>query len=485
MDGDGRLEWDVPSGRWTILRFGYTLEGQHTRTASRGGPDGYEADMLSCASMEMQFRNTAEPMLADAAAVGAPRPKYLFIDSYEIGANERGQQPTWTQDFRKEFKDRRGYDLLPYLPALARRTVDSRETTDRFLCDFRWTIGDLMADRFWSRLGELAHADGVGTATETGYGTYPFPHIDGLRCAGTNDAPTGEFWFGTDIMSQFNPWANVIKTEATAGHIYGRPFVQAESFTAWHHWQESPQALKPFGDQAFLNGLNRMVLHQYTHQPLLEDMKPGRQYGAGTHFDRNITWWEQARAFFQYLARCQYLLQQGNFVADALYFYGEGVTKFVPSKQYLHPALPSGYDFDAVDAEVLLRDLSVQNGRLVLPSGMSYRVLVLPEDGVMSPEALRKIRDLVATGGLVVGRRPQKAPGLRGYPHSDGDLKTLADEMWGNCDGQKVKERSLGAGRIVCGKSVALTGDLSSRRSRSVPVDNRARPQKGARLAWR
>src|ERR1019366_3906139 len=197
-----------------------------------------------------------------------------------------------------------------------------------------------------------------------------------------------------------------------------------ESFTAWTHWLEYPAALKPVGDEAFVNGLNRMVFHQYTHQPLL-DMKPGWQYSAGTHFDRNITWWEQARAFFVYLARCQYLLQQGGFVADALYFYGEGVTKFVPSKEYLRPALPPGYNFDAINAELLER-LSIVNGRLVLPSGMSYRALVLPEDAVMSPEALRKIRELVAEGGLMVGPKPQKSPGLRDRPLAESDLRKLA-----------------------------------------------------------
>jgi hypothetical protein len=451
MNTDGRIEWGVPPGRWTILRFGYTLEGQRTRNPSAGGAGGYEADILSRAAIERHFENTAEPMLGDAAAVGVKALKYLFIDSYELGADVRGQQPTWSQAFREEFRNRRGYDLLPYLPALARRIVDSREVTDRFLEDFRWTIGDLMAERFWARLGELAHARGVGIHTETGYGTYPYPHIDGLRCAGNNDVPMGEFWYGTDIMSQFNPWGNVIRTEASAAHVYGRPLVQAESFSAWTHWKEYPYALKPVSDEAFVDGLNRIVLQQYTLQPLLH-MEPGWEFGAGTHFDRNITWWEQARAFFQYLARCEYLLQQGKFVADALYFYGEGVTKFVPSKQYLSPALPPGYDFDAINSDVLLHGLSVVNGQLLLPNGMSYRVLVLPEDGVMSPEVLRRIRDLVVAGAIVVGPKPQKVPGLKGLPYSDDELKKLAGEIWGDGEGQKVREKRLGKGRIIWGE---------------------------------
>jgi hypothetical protein len=449
MAADGRIQWDVPQGRWTIFRFGYTLGGQRTGPKTGGGRGGYEAGMLDSAPIECHFKNTAEPMLADALSTGTKALKYLHIDSFEVSGGS--QLPTWSRTFREEFKQRRGYDLLPYLPALAMRIVDSREITDRFLADFRWTIGDLMDERFWARFGELAHGHGVSIHSENGYGTWPFPHIDGLRCAGNDDIPMGEFWFGSDIMSQFDPWGNAIKTMANAAHIYGRPLVQAESFTAWTHFKEYPQALKPVGDQAFLDGLNRMVLSQYTHQPLL-DMKPGLQFYAGTHFDRNITWWEQARAFFQYLARCQYLLQQGTFVADTLYFYGEGVTKFVPSKQYLHPALPQGYDFDAINAEVLMRGLSVDDGRLVLPSGMSYRVLVMPEDGVVSAEVLRKIRDLVVAGAVVSGPKPARAPGLKGYPASQDELKKLADEVWGDCDGREVKERQLGRGRIVWGK---------------------------------
>jgi hypothetical protein len=452
-DADGRVKWDVPPGRWTILRFGYTLEGQRIRGTSRNTQGGYEADMLDRAGIDSHFVHTALPMLADAVASGTNVLKYLHIDSYELGADVRGQQPTWSRNFREEFRKRRGYDLLPYLPAMARRIVDSRDVTNRFLFDVRWTIGDLMAEEFWIPYAQLGHAHGVDVQAETGYGTYPYPHIDGLRTVGNMDIPMGEFWFGTDIMSQFNPWGNVIRTVATAAHVYGRPVAQAESFTAWTHWQEYPQSLKPVGDQAFLDGLNRMVFHQYTAQPLL-DFKPGWQYGAGTHFDRNLTWWEEARGFFQYLARCQYLLQKGHFDADALYFYGEGVTKFLPSREYLRPALPEGYNFDAIDAELLLHGLAIDQGRWTLPSGMSYRVVVLPEDGVMSAAVLGRIRELVAEGGVVVGPKPQRSPGLQGYPGADPDLKKLADDMWGDVDGLKTKEGSLGKGRIYSGESL-------------------------------
>ncbi|MCL4402940.1 MAG: hypothetical protein M1436_09810, partial [Acidobacteria bacterium] len=191
MDANGVLNWQVPEGRWTILRFGYTLLGQKTR-ASTVSENGYECDVLDSRGIERQFQTVADPILRAAGSAAGTTLKYLHVDSYELGADVRGQQPTWSIEFRSEFQKRRGYDLLPYLPALARRIVDSRETTDRFLWDIRRTIGDLFAERFFARFADLAHERGVGMHCETGYGTYPHPHIDGLQCAGKADITMGE-----------------------------------------------------------------------------------------------------------------------------------------------------------------------------------------------------------------------------------------------------------------------------------------------------
>jgi hypothetical protein len=454
IDANGRLVWNVPPGRWTIYRFGYTLLGQQIRSSSLFAQRGYEADMLDRAGIESHMEHAAAPPIEDVKATGTHALQYLHIDSYELGANERGQQPDWSRAFGDEFKKHRGYDLTLYLPTLARRIAENRDVTDRFLFDVRWTIGDLMAEQFWIPFRELSHERGLKIEAETGYGSYPYPHIDSLRCAGNIDIPMGEFWYGTDLMSQLNDWGNVIRIEASAAHIYGKPVVQAESFTSWLQWQDYPAALKSTGDQAFLDGLNRMAFHQYTAQTVV-NMKPGWQYGAGTHFDRNITWWEEARGFFDYLSRCQYLLQKGRFQADALYYYGEGVSKFVPSPEYLHPTLPKGYNFDAINTDLILHGLKIENGRWILPSGMTYRVLVLPEDGVISPGVLHRIRDLVEAGGTLAGPKPHRTPGLEDYPHSEAALKSLVDEIWGDVDGVKVKERSLGKGKVYSVDSLA------------------------------
>jgi hypothetical protein len=451
MAADGSLDWEIPQGRWTILRFGYTLLGQKTR-ASTAGDIGYESDVLDAKGSERHFRYVAEPVLRAAAGEAGRTVKYLHVDSYEVGADVQGQQPTWSERFRDEFKVRRGYDLLPYLPALAGRILDSRERTDRFLWDIRRTIGDLMAERYYGRLAELAHARGVGFHTEAAYG-YPYPHADILRCMGMADIPMGEFWHATDIVSQVDYFCNVIRSAASAAHTYGKRIAQAEAFTSLSNWQEYPAALKAEGDRALCDGLNRNVLCFYVHQPRPKE-KPGIEWtGVGTHFDCNITWWEQGRAWLRYLARCQHLLQQGKFHADVCYFYGEGSTRFVPGREYMQPALPAGYNYDCVNSEVLLSLMSVQEGRLRLPNGTSYGLMVLPEQRTMSPEALRRIEELIQAGATVTGPRPLRVPGLSGYPDCDSELKALVGAMWGAEDSE-TGERRIGKGQLVWGESL-------------------------------
>ncbi|MBN1911499.1 MAG: discoidin domain-containing protein [Pirellulales bacterium] len=457
MDASGKLDWDMPPGRWSVLRFGSTLEGQRTRAAA--ATVGYESNMLDSAGIERHFEHVARPILDDAKAASPGTLKYLHIDSYELGCDVRGQQPTWSKAFREEFRARRGYDPLPYLPAMARRIVDDRQRTNRFLWDYRRTIGDLMAERFFKRFAELAHEQGVGVHAETGYGTCPHPHIDGLQCAGLSDVPMGEFWYGTDIMSQFDHFCNAIRSVASAGHVYGRPVIQAEAFTNWFHFREDPSMLKPVGDAAFCDGLNRMVLHQYTHQPTL-DIKPGWKYFAGTHFDRNLTWWNQAHGFFTYLARCQYLLQQGRPCADVCYFYGDGATEFVPGKPHIRPALPEGYDFDMINADVLTNRLTVRDGRLGLPGGLSYWLLVLPEEPVLSPATLHRLKALVEAGATMLGPKPKRAPGLTDYPRCDQEVAELANAMWGPGTSPSGRRR-VGKGQVVWGQSVGkVLGEL-------------------------
>jgi hypothetical protein len=464
-DASGRLTWDVPEGRWTVLRFGYTLLGARTKCTTAGA-EGYEVDYLSTEAMDLHFAETAEKLIADAGPLAGKTFKYVHDDSYEVAGPGRIQQLTWTPGFREEFRKRRGYDLLPFLPVFARRIVDSREVSNRFLWDYRRTLGDLFADHHYRRMHELAWKYGLGTHPECGGPDWP--HIDALLNEGISEIPMGEFWKrgkefdGAAWWRKFYSTCDTVKQAATATHIYGKPICQAEAYTSMGpNWEEDFFEMKDIGDLAFCAGLTRQVLCYYTHQPRL-DAKPGNQWeGAGTHFDRNVTWWDQIDAWLAYLTRCQYLLQQGLFVADLCYFYGEDVPNYVPAKTAMRPPLPKGYDCDTVNADVLLNRLSAKDGRLVLPDGMSYRLLVLPERRMISPPILRKIAQLVEAGATAIGPRPERAPGLTNYPECDEEVKRLAERLWGNVDGQNVKERKVGKGRIVWGRSLQeiLAGD--------------------------
>ena len=230
---------------------------------------------------------------------------------------------------------------------------------------------------------------------------------------------------------------------------------------------KTPFDHKAIGDLNFCRGINLFVFHRYAMQPWL-DRFPGMTMGPwGTNFERTNTWWEQSRAWMKYLARCEYLLQEGLFVADACYYYGEGAPNtIVAERSALSPALPAGYDFDCCDTTVLLNRLSVKDGRIVLPDGMSYRVLVLPEGHRLTPRVLQKVRELVEAGATVVGSRPEMAPTLKDYPRCDEAIKSLADALWADCDGKTILEHKLGKGKIAA----VYIGLGSNYQKRKAPV---------------
>ena len=448
MDAGGRVEWEVPEGSWAIVRFGRT----HTGAAVSGGPKSYDReangldiDHLSRKAMDLHFRAMGDTLLDDAGDLAGKTLRFFHCDSVETS------QVNWSGEFREEFKKRRGYDLLPYLPILAGRIVDSRAVSNRFLYDFRKTFADCIAENHYGRFRELCHQRGVEYHAESG-GPPPLP-IDALECLGKTDIPMGEFWCpGCQFRWRVNDIERFfVRGPAAAAHIYGKKLVAAEAFTnVGPHWEVSPFDLKPTADRAFCEGVNRFFLHTFTHSPS-EAGKPGYEYGAGTHFNPNVTWWPQAGAWIDYLSRCQFLLQQGLFVADVCYYYGDAVPSFVPLK-HVDPSLGPGYDYDVTNSEVILSRMSVKDGRICLPDGMSYRLLVLPEWDAVPINVLRKITELVDAGATVVGPKPSRTPGLRDYPRCDKTVEKLADALWGTCDGRNVKEHIFGEGKIVWGK---------------------------------
>jgi hypothetical protein len=454
---DGRLEWEVPPGRWTIVRTGHRMTGSRVMIPPPE-TDGLSIGWLSPEGVELQFKHLGELLLEDAAAAGV-KLKYFCDDSFEDGF------PNWTAKIIERFQHYRGYDPTRYLPVLAGYMVGSAEMSDRFLHDYRKTIADCMADGHYRRFAQLCHERGLLVQNEAaGPSRSGTMCMDGLKNLGRSDLPQGEFWLGLrhDEEGGLDPKLGygvtrledgqnkVTKMVSSAAHIYGRRLASAEAFTSNRHWLDSPATLKSPADRAFCEGINRFMIHCST-LAREEDGKPGHEYYAGTHFNPNVTWWRRVGPFLTYLARCQHLLRQGHFVADVLSYTGDGAPNVAVPKHPI-PSLGRGFDYDVCNAEVLLERVSVRDGRLVLPDGMSYRLLVLPDDPRMPLEVVRKVRELVAAGATIVGWRPERDSGLRNFPECDREVSRIAAEVWGDCDGRTVTRHEFGRGRVFWGQ---------------------------------
>ncbi|MGA2497014.1 MAG: glycosyl hydrolase [Tepidisphaeraceae bacterium] len=442
LDANGRLAWDVPDGNWTIMRFGHTSTGANTRPAPQPGL-GLECDKLDKAALKAHFDDFLGKLVADLGPLTGKSLVSLHIDSWEMGPQN------WTGRFPEEFQKRRGYSPIRYLPVMTGRVIDSLEISERFLWDLRQTVLELITENHSGYLAELARQRGMRLSIEPYDGT----PCDDMTYGSRADVPMGEFWHDT-----FNTWFSCAEA-SSLGHTYGKPIIQAEAYTSGsgERWLAHPASLKALGDWAFCEGINRFVFHRCAHQPWL-DRFPGMTMGPyGIHYERTQTWWDQSTAWIQYLTRCQFLLQQGLFVADIAYLNPEAsphVFRQPASAVRGTPPERLGYSFDSLTPEALLTRVSVRDGRLVLPDGMSYRILVLPKFQTMTPAVLRKIRDLVTAGATVVGPRPLKSPSLTGYPKCDDEVKQLAGELWG--DGElpdAVVSSQHGEGQVVTSKA--------------------------------
>jgi hypothetical protein len=444
LSGDGQLSWDVPEGQWTILRLGRASTGANTRPAPSPGL-GLECDKFDPAALDAHFESFFGTLLRDLGPRPLPRTNgwtMLHIDSWEMGAQN------WTARFREQFRRRRGYDPLPFLPAFTGRIVESREISERFLWDVRQTAQELVIENHARHLKSLGRRHGFGLSIEP----YDMNPCADLSLGGVADVPMGEFWAdGYGFNTSFS-----CLEAASIAHTTGRTIIAAESFTSDHNeaWRLFPAAMKNQADWAFCCGINRLVFHRYAHQPWL-DRRPGMTMGPyGVHYERTQTWWELAGAWHQYLARCQFLLRQGSPVADICFLAAEGAPHvFRPPLSALRGSavMPDhqGYNFDGCAPETLF-SASVHKGQLVLPGGASYRLLVLPEVETMTPKLLRTVKKLVQAGATVVGMPPIKSPSLTGYPGCDDEVRRLSAELWGAPDSaRRVVERAVGKGRVI------------------------------------
>ena len=436
MAAEGRLAWEVPSGKWTIMRFGHASNGVGMKPVPASG-QGLNCDKLSSTGIEANFAGMMAKLVKDTGL----RPEEIrqsgligtHIDSWENGAQN------WTANMPSEFERRRAYSLLPFLPVMTGRVVGSAEISERFLRDLRQTISELLIANYGRRMRELAKAHGLRFSCEA----YNGP-CDDIPYGGESDLPIGEFWA---------PDAKLIETckgMASAAHVYGKTIVGAEAFTAnaKERGQEHPGSLKALGDQAFCVGINHFIISLSTHQPWEVDRRPGMAMGPfGIHYERTQTWWEWTAPWHEYLARCQFLLRQGLFVADICYLQPEAPPQRVGNHKR------EGHDWDECTADAVLTRMSVKDGRLELPDGMSYQILVLPDSRTATPQLLRKVKDLVAAGATAVGPKPLTSPSLSGFPNCDEEIKQLGDQLWGSCDGDRVREHRFGKGRVVWGEA--------------------------------
>ncbi|MEI6647201.1 MAG: glycosyl hydrolase [bacterium] len=437
MDATGKLTWDAPAGRWLILRLGATPKGQINFPASDGGR-GPECDKFSVEAATVAFNAQIGKLAAENKELSGQGKTLVatHIDSWECNAHN------WTPKLREEFKKRRGYDLWNYLPVMTGRVVDNLETSERFLWDLRQTFCDMVAENYAGTFRRLANENGLRLSIEPYGAGCP---TDNLYYGGQADEPMAEFWSWTKYLEVYSA-----PVAASAAHIYGKKIVGAEAFTARREeaWLGHPAFIKDLGDWAFCEGINRFVFHRFAAQRF-ENGVPGIGMGPwGLHYERTQTWWEQSKPWHEYLARCQYLLRQGLFVADVLYLQPEGAPRrFVPpADAYAAPNIRGGYNFDGCNNDVLLNRLSFKDGKFVLPDGMSYRVLVVPPAQYMSPSVLRKLKEFAGQGATIIAdaKPPVKSPSLADMDEGDKSVKTIAAKLWPKLVTGKTAAQLLG-----------------------------------------
>jgi hypothetical protein len=471
MSPDGKLDWTPPDGDWVVLRFGYSLLGisNHPATAEATGLEVDKMDRRYVKNyMEKYLDSYKETVGADE--MGKKGIRFVINDSWEAGSQN------WTDNMIDQFKKLRGYDPVPWMPVLTGAVVESAEASDRFLWDFRKTIADLIANEHYGQLEDTLHAWGMKHYGESHEGGRAFV-ADGMEVKKFNEVPMSAMWTQVPGMNKPTYGYNADDREsASVAHIYGQNVAAAESMTAAAApWAWSPATLKPTADQEFLNGINRFVIHESAHQPLMgKNQKPGMTLGPfGQWFNRNETWADQASAWIDYLARTSFMLQQGHFGADVLYFYGED-SNLTAIFDKSSPDVPAGYGFDYINADALIHELKVDNCCITTKGGMSYKVLALdPYSKHMSLPVLKAIESLVKQGAAVAGAKPTDDPS-NADDHAEFDR--INSELFG--DGTGV--HTVGSGKVYAGQGL---GDVLTSLKLSPDFDF-TKPERDANLLF-
>lgn len=429
VNANNELEWNVPKGEWIIQYTGMTPTGVKNHPTTDEGR-GYEVDKMNKELAQYHFDSYVGQILQRIPADKRKGFRHVVADSYETGSQN------WTDDLNILFKKTYGYDPYPWLPVLNGRIVESVDRSERFLWDLRGIVANKISTEYVGGLRERCEQNGLSLWLEN-YGHWGYPG-EFLSYGGASNDLGGEFWLSRPELGPVE-----CRCATSAAHTYGKQVVSAEAFTSHWTFNVMPRDFRMRGDWAWTLGINHFVLHVYIHQP--DERKPGVNAWFGTDFNRHNTWFSSSKTYFNYIRRSSAMLQSGCHVADVAYFISEDVPNMTGA---MEPKLPAGYDYDFINGDVLLNQASVMDGNLVLNSGASYRILVLPKRETMRPELLAKITELVKAGATIMGDAPLRSPSSENYPACDTQVREMAKALWQDTNGKTGTEMHVGKGTV-------------------------------------
>jgi hypothetical protein len=449
------LKWQAPTGTWDVYRYICSNSGEQLIRPSpkSAGPIIDHFDSSATRMHMMYFIDRLKPLIGDFEKSSL---KGLYLASYEA------KEFTWTPTLPEAFKKLNGYDIYKFIPAIFDAQLFDPKTAEAFNFDFLKTFSELMINNHYGKSKEICNAYGLKITSEAG-GPGHMHHIpvETLKALGALDVPRGEFWYNREYFKEDSivDYIWLVKEIAAASHIYKRGIVEEEAFTSYWDWQESPANLKIIADRAFCEGMNRVVVHGFPHNPSGFGY-PGIAYWAGTHYNDKRAWWPKVRPFNDYLARISYILQEASFYSDVLYYYGDKVPNLVPPKNTRFK-VGDGYDYEVINTEVLLRELTVEDGELVLPGVGRYKVLSVGNEDAINPDVLLKIKELLAKGAVVVGQKPVRSAGLNHQPQAATRVQSESENIW-NTTGTDIREK---------GKVFSLITPAEALRQLEIPQD--------------
>jgi len=423
------LNWNVPSGEWKIYRYICSNSGQQLVLPSplSAGLTVDHFDSTAVRTHLMYIINRLESVLGNFRNTAL---NSFYLASYEA----RGF--VWTSTMVSKFKQVNGYDISKYIPSLFDPDIFTAGITKKVQSDFKKTLSELIINNLYKNAKEVCNRYGLKINCEAGGPGYPLYNgpAEPLKALGTLDIPRGEFWInhsryykdsnGKDSIDILR----VVKEVAAASHIYEKGIVEEEAFTSFQHWQEGPFDMKPQGDRAFCEGMNRVVFHGFSHN-ITGSGFPGYVYHAGTHFNDKRAWWPKVNPFIKYISRLSSVFQKTDFVADVLWYYGDKIPNSATPKN-AHFSVGAGYDYEVINTEILLNNLTVKNGKLVLSNGANFSLLALENEEAMNPDVLVKLKELASQGGIIIGDKPKKIAETKESQLSQKDGIELINQLW-------------------------------------------------------